>query len=99
MTDAGSSQPVLNVLAFLADGRNRESVEGVLRAIGAFYPPALALAAAAPVIQKLASLGLRVLESGLMDGSIVPDGAGGFVPAHGQSIYDPATGRFTGEKS
>jgi hypothetical protein len=93
MTDAGASQPVLGVLAFLADGQNRESVEGVLMAVGAFYPPALALAAAAPMVQKLAALGLRAIESGLMDGSIIPDGKGGFVPST-NSRYDPATGEF-----
>jgi hypothetical protein len=31
--------------------------------------------------------------------SVVPDGRGGFVPEHGQSIIDPKTGRFTGGKS
>ncbi|PWT71912.1 MAG: hypothetical protein C5B60_10285 [Chloroflexi bacterium] len=33
------------------------------------------------------------LKAGLADGSIVPDGHGGFVPAT-NSRYDPTTGRF-----
>lgn len=31
--------------------------------------------------------------------TMVPDGHGGQIPAHGQSLYDPRTGIFTGKKT
>jgi hypothetical protein len=30
---------------------------------------------------------------------VVPDNQGGYIPAHGQSEYDPVTGAFTGKKT
>ena len=31
--------------------------------------------------------------------TMVPDGKGGQIPAHGQSLFDPRTGIFTGKKT
>lgn len=65
--------------------------------IGSVAYPSLALAA--PLIAIWLKFQFHKLRIGIADGSIVSDGMGGLVPAHGQSIYDPITGIFTGRKT
>src|ERR1700724_786029 len=60
--------------------------------IGSIFIPALiipaeGLAAAEFLLPILIGLGAAT----------VPDGQGGRIPSHGQSIYDPKTGLFTGK--
>lgn len=55
-----------------------------------FYPR---LAVLKPLIMFLARREAAYLKSGLDNGSIVPDGAGGFVPAT-NSRFNPRTGEF-----
>ncbi len=98
-----SNPLVVDALYFLSTPEGYVAAEEVLKALGTFYPPlaadAIALEVAAPIMQRLAGLAHDVLASGLADGSLIPDGRGGIIPAHGQSIYDPVTGEFTGEKT
>ncbi len=55
-----------------------------------FYPP---LAAAMPILSMFIKYQAYKIKGGLADGTIVPDGAGGWVPIT-NSRYDPKTGRF-----
>ena len=68
----------------------------LVKVLGQFYAPA---ALAAPFIMALVKLEAWRLKAGIADGSLVDDGLGGLVPAHGQSIYDPRTGEFTGRRT
>ena len=68
-------------------------ISKALKVAAMAYPP---IAPAIPVLNAVIALEARKLKGGLADGSIVPDSQGGFIPAHGQSIFDPKTGRFTG---
>lgn len=61
-----------------------------LNVVSVFYPP---IQPAVPIIQFFIKHEVAVLKTGLMDGSIVPDGQGGFVPIT-NSRYDPRTGEF-----
>jgi hypothetical protein len=65
--------------------------------IGArLYPP---LEPAIPTLCKIIVYETHALKLGIANGSIIPDGCGGFIPAHSQSYYDPKTGEFTGRKT
>lgn len=66
------------------------AVSDLVKVGAVFYPP---LAPFVPIIQGFIIYEARKLKSGIADGSIVPDGRGGFVPAS-NSHYDPKTGRF-----
>jgi hypothetical protein len=66
------------------------ALSGVLTFAGKFYPP---LALAAPAVVALLRLEAAALRIGVGNGSIVPDGRGGFVPAS-NSHYDAKTGNF-----
>jgi len=61
-----------------------------------FYPP---LALFAPGITTGIVSGLGKVVADVKSGAIVKDGAGGYIPAHGQSEYNPMTGEFTGKKT
>jgi len=60
------------------------------------YPP---LAIAAPLLEKIIQYEANHLKVGIAAGTIVSDGHGGLIPAHGQSYFDPKTGKFTGKKT
>lgn len=77
----------------LADGE--AAVEKIVAFISDFYPP---LKMFAPLIDAFLREQVAIIKAGVADGSIVSDGQG-FVPAHGQSTYDPKTGVFTGKKT
>lgn len=79
MSRAGSSQWALDVLGFLADQKNEDELAAILTGVAAIYPPALFLRDALPAIQQISRLGLAALNSGLLDGTILPDGRGGFI--------------------
>lgn len=55
-----------------------------------FYPP---LAPIVPLLKAFVVQQAAILKTGLANGSIVPDGRGGFVPAS-NSHFDPKTGEF-----
>lgn len=57
---------------------------------GLFYPP---LRFARPLIMAFIHSEAVKLKIGLSNGTIVPDGEGGFVPST-NSRYDPKTGQF-----
>lgn len=57
------------------------------------------VAAAAPLLNAYVKFEASRWKAMLEAGTIIPDGQGGFIPAHGQSIYDPKTGFFTGQKT
>lgn len=62
--------------------------------IGSIFIPALTVPAyGLAVAEFLVPIMLGV------GSAMVPDGKGGYVPAHGQSLYDPRTGIFTGKKT
>ncbi len=63
---------------------------GALKLGAGIYPP---LAPAVPLIVYIINREAAKLKTGLTDGTVVPDGQGGFVPST-NSHYDPATGRF-----
>lgn len=65
-------------------------VSEALKVLAMAYPP---IAPAIPVLNAVITMEARKLKGGLADGSIVPDGRGGFVPAS-NSRYDPKTGAF-----
>ena len=67
-----------------------EVLLGLLKLGGSFYPP---LGAAYPILNYVVTREVANLKTGLANGTIVPDGQGGFVPAT-NSHYDPVTGRF-----
>lgn len=78
----------------LAAGRYDKQVAAVQRLLGllgAVWPPARL------VSRALAAFVL--LNRVTSPAEIIADGKGGFIPKHGQSIYDPKTGRFTGKKT
>jgi hypothetical protein len=80
-----------NVLAEIETGASL--IEMFLK-IGSVFIPALIIPADAIAIAEfLVPIMLGV------GSTMVPDGKGGFVPAHGQSLYDPRTGIFTGKKT
>jgi hypothetical protein len=54
------------------------------------YP---AFAIAAPFLKGFIKTEAHKLKNGLADGTMVPDGEGGFVP-NTNSKYDPKTGKF-----
>lgn len=62
--------------------------------IGSIFIPALIVPAEGLAVAEF----LLPIFLGLGAAS-VPDGQGGYIPAHGQSIYDPKTGFFTGKKT
>lgn len=75
-------------------------VKGIFDVLAAIYPPIGALKfLIIPLLRAAISSAATSIAKGIADGTIVPDGRGGFIPAHGQSKYDPATGEFTGEKT
>lgn len=90
---------VLRFLDFLASDKGEKTGEEILGVATMFFPALSAAGLAPKTVQRLAWLSAMALRSGLANGSIVSDGRGGFIPAHGQSKYDPATGFFTGEKT
>ena len=61
----------------------------LLSTVGAAIPQVL--------IAKEILDGLVALNKATAPLQVQADGVGGFVPLHGQSIYDPVTGYFTGE--
>ena len=61
-----------------------------LKVAAVVYPP---IAPAIPILNAVIALESGRLKSGLSDGSVVPDGRGGFVPSS-NSRYDPKTGEF-----
>ena len=78
----------------LAAGRYDKQVAAVQRllgVLGAFWPPAKVVSRALSTFVMLNRI--------TAPSEIMHDGAGGIIPKHGQSIYDPKTGRFTGEKT
>jgi len=77
-----------------------ELSDGIFAVLVALYPPLAALKIViVPLLRAAVNSAATSLAKGIADGTIEPDGAGGFRPAHGQSIYDPKTGIFTGEKT
>ena len=62
--------------------------------IGSIFIPALTIPAEGLAIAEF--LVPIILGVG---STMVPDGHGGQIPAHGQSLYDPRTGIFTGKKT
>lgn len=80
-TDNIDDENIDRIVAILQDG---------LKLAVYFYPP---MAFASPLISAwIAHEGHRI-KTGIADGTIVPDGAGGFVPST-NSKYDPKTGAF-----
>lgn len=68
-----------------------ETVIGELVTLGGlFYPP---LKWAKPLIMSFVHSEVVKLKTGLANGTIVPDGHGGFVPSS-NSRFDPKTGEF-----
>jgi hypothetical protein len=63
---------------------------GSLDIIGTAYPP---VGQALPILKFFIRREATKLKTGIADGSIVPDGHGGFVPST-NSHYDPKTGEF-----
>lgn len=90
---------VLRLLDFLASDGGERMGEELIGLAGLFFPPVAAAGLAPHTIQRLAWLAAMALRSGITSGSIVSDGRGGFIPAHGQSEFDPKTGLFTGKKT
>jgi hypothetical protein len=78
-----------NVLAEIEDGA---SLIDTFLKIGAVFVPALTVPADALAIAEFLVPILLGVGS-----TMVSDGQGGFVPSHGQSLYDPRTGIFTGK--
>lgn len=62
----------------------------LLKVGSAFYPP---LAVATPIVTSVIQQQMAALKTGLANGTVVPDGQGGFVPVT-NSRYDPKTGEF-----
>jgi hypothetical protein len=62
----------------------------LLKVGAVFYPP---LAVALPIVTSFIQQQTANLKTGLANGTIVPDGQGGFVPIT-NSRYDPKTGEF-----
>jgi hypothetical protein len=62
----------------------------LLKVGSAFYPP---LAVAAPILTSFIQNEASKLHVGLANGTIVPDGRGGFAPVT-NSRFDPKTGEF-----
>ena len=80
-----------NVLAEIEAGASL--IETFLK-IGSIFIPALVVPAEGLAIAEfLVPIMLGV------GSAMVPDGKDGFVPVHGQSLYDPRTGIFTGKKT
>jgi hypothetical protein len=65
-------------------------LQDVLKIGATAYPP---LAVAAPLISAYIAYEATTIKTGLANGTLVPDGMGGIVPAT-NSRYDPATGKF-----
>ncbi len=63
---------------------------GGLKLGAELYPP---FAVAVPLFVYIINREAAKLKSGLADGTVVPDGHGGFVPSS-NSHFDPVTGRF-----
>ena len=76
----------------LADIEAGASLIDTFLKIGSVFIPALIIPADALAIAEF----LVPIILGL-GSTMVPDGKGGFIPAHGQSLYDPRTGIFTGK--
>jgi hypothetical protein len=82
----------------MAETSNHDAkIDGVVAVInelvklgGLFYAP---LGMAYPFIMHIVSGEADKLKDGLADGTVVPDGHGGFVPGT-NSRYDAKTGRF-----
>jgi hypothetical protein len=75
-------------VAILLDG-----LKVIFRAGAKVYPPLEMAVLAEPLIAFMIRHQAAKIKAGLADGSIIPDGRGGFVPAT-NSRYDPRTGFF-----
>lgn len=62
--------------------------ENMLSELGLVFPPAA-------MVEKGIEMFLAINKWTAPRAPVVPDGRGGFVPAHGQSTFDPETGEFT----
>ena len=81
------------LLTGLASGKyDRQAAFGehVLSGLGLVFPPAA-------MVEKGIEVFLAINKMTAPRGGVIPDGRGGVIPKHGQSVYDPATGEFTGE--
>ena len=86
----GASDFLLASASGKYDGQLAE-FDKLLSTVGAIIPQAL--------VAKEILDGLVALNKATAPVAVVPDKHGGYIPAHGQSIYDPVTGEFTGEKT
>lgn len=73
-----------------------DAVISILRLVSLFSPR---LRRSLPLVSWILHREASKLKAGIADGSIIPDGQGGLIPAHGQSEVDPVTGFFTGRKT
>ena len=64
--------------------------EDALTLAAQFYPP---LAIASPILNWIVAYEVGKLQAGIANGTIIPDGKGGYVPVT-NSHYDPKTGEF-----
>jgi hypothetical protein len=81
------------LLAGLASGKYDPQVaftEQMLGELGIVFPPAA-------MVEKGIEVFLLINKMTAPRGGVIPDGRGGFIPEHGQSVYNPKTGEFTGE--
>ena len=71
-----------------------ELIDGIFAVLVALYPPlAVFKIVIVPLLRAAVNSAATSLAKGIADGTIVPDGKGGFVPST-NSRYDPATGEF-----
>ena len=71
-----------------------ELIDGIFAVLVAVYPPLTAIKfIMLPLLRAAIGTAATSIAKGIADGTLVPDGAGGFVPAT-NSRYDPKTGNF-----
>ena len=99
ITHPTAGDDVVKALQWLASPQALPILQDI-STLAAFVPALRLFSGITPAeIQEVAKLASGNLIAGLLVGSIVRDSGGGFIPAHGQSIFNQQTGAFTGQKT